>query len=193
MDRLAQARKLAIAALGEPPPVAQLLAPLDYILSDHFRQRSLCKAVEDLANADDFDREMAEAVLRFMKSDFGLHVIDEEEDLFPLLRRRALPEDDINMVLGALSLEHASDHDDAERIVEGLAQALETRRADFPDAEFAALLKRFAAGERRHLIVENAIVMPLARARLNDDDLRNLGRRMAARRGIDYPEKKHAV
>lgn len=193
MDRLSQARTLVIAALREPPPAAQLLAPLDYILSEHFRQRSLCQAVENLANADGFDREMAEAVVAFMKSDFGLHVIDEEEDLFPLLRRRALPEDGIEDVLGALSLEHASDHDDAERIVEGMAQLLETDGAGFPEPDFAKLLKCFAASERKHLIVENAIVMPFARARLTKDDLRNLGRRMAARRGIDYPEKKNAV
>ncbi|WP_419913210.1 hemerythrin domain-containing protein [Hoeflea sp.] len=193
MDRLAEARKLAIAALGEPPPALQLLAPLDYILSEHFRQRSLCQAVEHLANADGLDREMADAILGFMAFDFGLHVIDEEEDLFPMLRRRALPEDGIEDVLGALSLEHASDNEIAERIVEGLAQALETEGADFPRAELAALLMRFADGERRHLIVENAIVLPLARARLTEDDLRNLGRRMAARRGIDYPENKNAV
>lgn len=192
MDRLAQARNLAIAALSEPPPAAQLLAPLDYILSEHFRQRSLCQAVENLAKADGLDREMAEAVVGFMKSDFGLHVIDEEEDLFPLLRRRALPEDGVEDVLGALSLEHALGHDNAERIVEAMAQALETDGADFPKPDFAELLKRFAASERRHLIVENAIVMPLARARLTKDDLRNLGRRMAARRGIDNPEKKNA-
>ncbi|WP_206057158.1 hemerythrin domain-containing protein [Nitratireductor sp. XY-223] len=193
MDRLQEARTMAISALREPPPAVQLLSPLDYILSDHFRQRTLCAVLDKMAEAAGFDRELIEAVLDFLKSEFGLHVIDEEEDLFPLMRRRAMSEDAIDEVLGELSLEHASDRVDADRIVEGLAGALEANGAGFPAPQFARLLKRFAAKERRHLIVENAIIMPLARARLTDDDLRNLGRRMAARRGIDYPEKKHAV
>ena len=46
------------------------------------------------------------------------------------------------------------------------------------------LLARFAANERQHLIVENAIVLPLARARLSEDDKQKLGMRMAARRGL---------
>jgi hypothetical protein len=46
----------------------------------------------------------------------------------------------------------------------------------------AAAVTAFAAQERRHLIVENAIVLPLARVRLTPQDLETLRRRMLQRR-----------
>ncbi len=192
MNRRKEVRAMTIEALENAPPVAQLLSPLEYILTDHFRQRALCQALDELADSDALDTEQAAAALDFLKTEFSPHVIDEEEDLFPLLRRRAEPADDIEEVLGELSLEHATDRDEAELVIGELSSAIEANGSGFPSPKFAELLQRFAANERRHLIVENAIVMPLARARLTADDLRNLGRRMAARRGIDYPETPNA-
>ncbi|MCB2076099.1 MAG: hemerythrin domain-containing protein, partial [Novosphingobium sp.] len=123
----------------------------------------------------------------------GLHVLDEEEDLFPLLRRRTELEDRIDDTLEVLCQEHDADRRDAHDIVEGLSALAERGAARPLKVAFRKLLRRFAANERRHLTVENAIVLPLARARLTADDLRNLGRRMAARRGLDFPGMPHAV
>lgn len=181
---------MALCALATPPPAAQFATPLDYLLADHFRQRTLCRMIDQIANAQERDDACIAAVLRFLSEDFGPHMLDEEEDLFPLLRRRAEPEDQIDDVLGALSQEHTTDGLDADAIKKGLAEV---------DAEgqftpvFRDLLHRFAANEKRHLIVENAIVLPLARVRLKASDLRQLGRRMAARRGITYPGHTHAA
>ncbi len=187
MNKRQEARAMAIEALETMPPASQLRSPLDYIFADHFRQRVLCRVLDDIADAEACDTELLTAALDFLKTDFAPHVIDEEEDLFPLLRRRAEPEDRIGEVLDDLSQEHAADKLDADRIIEGLQQARERGEGPLSEA-FQALLHRFAANERRHLIVENAIVMPLARARLTKDDLSTLGRRMAARRGLDYPK-----
>ncbi|MCY6380164.1 hemerythrin domain-containing protein [Hoeflea prorocentri] len=189
MNRHEEARATAIMALKTPPPVAQFLTPLQYILTDHFRQRTLCQVMEEFAEGGAFDEDKVGAALHFMMSDFSLHVIDEEEDLFPLLRQRAMPEDDIEEVLDDLSAEHATDRTDADDITGILRDAIETGGKGFPGADGSEWLRRFAKNERRHLIVENAIVMPLARARLSAADLRSLGRRMAARRGIEYPGK----
>ncbi len=183
---------MALQALETMPPVAQLATPLDYIFADHVRQRVLCSVLDQIAETRALDRDLAAAALGFLKADFAPHIIDEEEDLFPLLRRRSRPEDHIEAVLGDLSQEHAADQLDAQVIIEGLQAVLENRGNDRLDQDFRRLLRRFAAYERRHLTVENAIVMPLARARLTQDDLRNLGRRMAARRGLDYPDDTHA-
>lgn len=178
------AAKSALSAIMTPLPAAQLALPLDYLAADHLRQRSLCSLVERIADEPTPGREEVGAVLRFLREEFGLHIIDEEEDLFPLLRRRCEPEDRIEEVLGELSQEHASEKQIAETITEGLNA---TARSGAFNHDFRELLRRFAANERRHLVVENAIVLPLARLRLTADDLRNLGRRMAARRGTDYP------
>lgn len=191
MNKQQEAKAMALQALDTMPPAAQLTTPLDYIFADHFRQRVLCSVLDDIAETGVVDRDIAAAALRFLKTDFAPHVIDEEEDLFPLLRRRSQPEDRIEDVLGDLSQEHASDKLDADGIVEGLQTVLESDD-NAADDDLRILLRRFAASERRHLIVENAIVMPLARTRLTKDDLRNLGRRMAARRGLDYPDETNA-
>lgn len=188
MTKRQEARKMALEALQTMPPASLLHTPLEFIFADHFRQRVLCGILDEMADTGFADRKMTEAVLAFLTSDFGTHVIDEEEDLFPLLRRRAQPEDRIEDVLGELSEEHAADKTDAQEIIDILHRALESDERSIPPPYTASLLHRFAANERRHLIVENAIVMPLAKVRLSADDLRNLGRRMAARRGTDFPE-----
>jgi hemerythrin-like domain-containing protein len=188
-----EAQQLALETLNTMPPAEQFLSPLDYIFADHFRQRTLCAMLDRIATEESVDRKAVATVLRFMRGDFGLHVLDEEEDLFPLLRRRTEPEDRIEDILAELCQEHDADRKDASDIVEGLEAIEESGAHRPPTSAFRRLLQRFAANERRHLTVENAIVMPLARARLNADDLRNLGRRMAARRGHDYPGTVHAV
>ena len=128
------------------------------------------------------------AALDFLRSDFGLHVVDEERDLFPLLRRRRQRQDRMNDILGSLSAEHATDALDANRIIAALVAALGRDDPVPLDDGARALMTSFATNERRHLTTENAIVLPLARARLTTGDLETLGRHMAARRGVDYPE-----
>ena len=191
MNKQQEAKAMALQALDTMPPTVHLTTPLDYIVADHFRQRVLCSVLDDIAETGVVDRDIAAAALRFLKTDFAPHVIDEEEDLFPLLRRRSQPEDRIEDALGDLSQEHASDKIDVDAIVDRLQAILDSDDNTAGD-DLRTLLRRFAASERRHLIVENAIVMPLARARLTKDDLRNLGRRMAARRGLDYPDDANA-
>ncbi|NIR60715.1 MAG: hypothetical protein GWO02_15015, partial [Gammaproteobacteria bacterium] len=56
-------------------------------------------------------------------------------------------------------------------------------------ADDRALLAAFANHARRHLIAENAIIMPLARARLSDDDLRTLRAEMRRRRAWTEPRE----
>lgn len=193
MSLEAESRALAIAALAERPPVDLLLTPLDYIFADHFRQRSLCRILGELAGAAEFDRAMAQAALDFLRTDFFLHVFDEEKDLFPLLRKRREKQDRIGDILARLVSEHSADALDAELIVAALAGALDEAAPAPLDEAARALFARFAANERRHLTAENAIVLPMARARLTSGDLETLGRHMAARRGITYPESRDAV
>ncbi|GAB4349113.1 MAG: hypothetical protein Kow0026_04250 [Oricola sp.] len=182
MNGKGEARDLALSVLAEQPSAGQFAEPIDYLFAEHFRQRTLCAVIDVIADDTRCDAECIAAVLRFLREDFGPHVLDEEEDLFPLLRRRAEPEDRIEEVLGELSQEHAADKRDVGTIVEGLSRS-ESGRA--PSPSLRKLLHRFAANERHHLTVENAIVLPLARVRLTADDKRVLGRRMAARRGIE--------
>lgn len=179
----------------EPLPTALLRKPLDYILADHLRQRVLCVLCERIAERRDAAAEagtgntadIVREVLDFIEHDMVVHVIDEEQDLFPLIRRRAKPDDDIEEALGQLSGEHADDGELGARIAAGL-KALRDGDTKRPPAELAADLRAFAASQRQHLALENATVMPLARVRLTARDLEELAARMAARRGILFDE-----
>jgi hemerythrin-like domain-containing protein len=167
----------------EPLPRELLRKPLDYILAEHLRQRVLCVLCEQVAEDEQFDADLVREIVGYLKSEMVVHVIDEEQDLFPLIRRRAQPDDDIEMVLGQLSGDHAAEERLASSIVEGLERALgETGRPI--SGELRVALKRFAQTERQHLALENATVMPLAKLRLSERDLKDLAARMAARRGI---------
>lgn len=188
MEKRAEARRMAIDAVRTALPVMFFKKPLDYIVADHLRQRTLCGMLDEIAVEKKPDIQKIDAVVDFLKTELAPHVQDEEEDLFPLLRRRAHPDDEINLVLGKLSENHSDDQIDSDQIVSQLPVLKETPDYCIQNPDFAELLTKFAANERQHLIVENAIVLPLARVRLSEEDQVNLGKRMAARRGIPFPE-----
>lgn len=169
----------------EPMPAEMLAQPLDFFFADHFRQRTVCSLMEDLANAQALDTGMAEEVLAFLREDMALHVRDEEEDLFPLLRRRCDPEDEIDAVLGTLAAEHDADERLARTIVEGLTVMIAGGTAVRSDPELREILLEFARCQRRHLALENNIVLPIARMRLTEIDLANLSKRMEVRHGLE--------
>jgi len=167
----------------ETLPAELLRRPLDYILADHLRQRVLCVLCEQIAAKELVDVGLAREVIDYLQNDMVVHVIDEEQDLFPLIRRRAEPEDEIEVVLGQLSGEHASEENLATSIVGGLGHMLEHLSEPLPE-DLRSALALFAHNERHHLALENATVVPMAKLRLTERDLKELSARMAARRGI---------
>jgi len=169
---------------GIEPISADLLAtPLDFFFAEHFRHRQLCGLIDRLSGATFFDPGPIAEVVDFLRFEAPLHIIDEEEDLFPLLRRRCLAEDEVEGVLGVLSAEHKADGVLGRTVRTYLERCLETRSAPGGSLEGRRDLAAFAAQERRHLALENAVVLPIARQRLTPEDLTGLARRLAARRG----------
>ena len=166
----------------ESMPDALLKDPLDYFFADHFRQRIVCRLVDELSGSPEPDLDLAREVVLFLRRDLGLHVQDEEEDLFPLLRRRCEPEDHIGDVLDGLAADHAVDNRLAAQLVRGLEDVIARGNTESFDTKLTAALAAFSKGQRRHLAIENAIVLPLARARLTRRDLTLLTKRMRARR-----------
>ena len=167
-----------------PMPRDLLGNPLEFFMADHLRQRAAFALIEQLATVDTLDRALATHVLDFLGTDMVAHVLDEEDDLFPLLRRRCEPEDDIEHVLGDLSAEHAADERIALEVRAGLAEALEAGCAAGDIEYLRKRMLAFAYAESRHLALENGIILPLARARLTKDDLRDLSERMTKRRAV---------
>jgi hemerythrin-like domain-containing protein len=168
----------------EEIPAALMAEPLNWLFAEHYRHRQLCRLLEVLAAAAVFEPEPIRRALDFIGKEMALHVVDEEEDLFPMLRRRCEPEDDLESVLGVLSAEHRSDITAAGAVREKLQACLDERKAPGLDFATRKALTDFARHQRRHIALENAVVLPIARLRLDAADLRTLGRRLAARRGV---------
>lgn len=168
----------------EDIPRELMTEPLDWFFAEHYRHRQFCRLMTEVAMAHVFDGERVTALVEFIRNDLALHIIDEEEDLFPLLRRRALPEDEIEDVLGRLSAEHKADSVRAQSVRDHLEACLARQAAPGLVPEARKALQDFASQELRHLALENAVVLPIARLRLSEADIRAMGRRLAARRGL---------
>jgi hemerythrin-like domain-containing protein len=165
-----------------PTDPALLATPLEFLCEDHMRERQVCSVIDGLATSVSFDPSAARHVLRFVNEELNLHMRDDAEDLFPLLARRCTAEDGIGLAIARIR----TDLDEAARLLPGLravlARCLDTGSG--PAAEDRALLIRFAGHVRRHLAAENAILLPIARARLTRRDLQRLSSRMRTRRGL---------
>ena len=166
----------------------QFLRPLEAIRLEHDLQLLLCERLLKLANDQEVGSvaQVAETLLAYLTSDLPLHAMDEEEDLFPLLKLRCHPGDGFDAVLAQLEFEHSVDKVLAHHIVIDLKE-IAGARALSSSMRFFADLRSFAECQRRHLAWENGVVLPLAGKRLTPPDLAEMGRNMAARRGITYP------
>ncbi len=168
----------------EPLPADLVHEPLNWLFAEHYRHRQLCRLIERVGTATVLLDDEAREILAFLRHDMPLHIIDEEDDLFPLLRRRCQPADELDAVLGGLSAEHRDDLEHARALIVVLEQALIDGQAPGHDLETQRLFTDFALHERRHIALENAVVLPIARLRLTTHDLRSLSARLAARRGV---------
>lgn len=181
MTRAAGQGGFSLAALRQRPDRSLLASPLQYIAADLYRQRMMCATLERMAAQEQLDARAAAAVLAFLQQDLPLHMRDTEDDLFPLLRQRARAEDRLDELFDRLQTDHAS----ATNAIDAVCAVLQGQGAD---AEaWPPVLAAFAANGRRHLTIENAILLPLGQARLTAGDLLALGRSMAARRGLKEP------
>lgn len=169
-----------------PAVLARLSDPLGFIHEDHLREREICAALDVLASSAAPDAEKVTEVLTFLTHDLPLNIDDEREDLFPLLRRRCKPEDEIDKAIERLSTDYTHAAEDTPKVV----AILEKLRVNDqrPTDEETSILRRYITHARRHLFLDNAIVLPFARLRLTHHDLQILRLRMMRRRGIGRSE-----
>ncbi len=158
--------------------------PIEFLFAEHDRQLVVCAALDrlagDCATAD--ARDNAAFALGYLERELPLHIADEEESLFPLLKRRADPDDDIDALLAILNDEHDTDHEYHRKLLEPL-RAIAAGRASADAVAFAHMARAFSVFQRRHLAWENGTILPLARKRLTAADQAAMGDAMAGRRG----------
>ena len=174
------------ASPTDPAGIALLDQPLDYLLADHLRHRAISATLRGFADHHAASRADADRVIAYLTQDLRLHHEDEDLDLYPALRRRARPADELGPVLARLT----EDHRQGEPMIDTIVDALSARPAADPvriDTGTGELIQAYTAMEHRHRAIENAVVLAIARIRLTRADLKPISRAMKARRGIFLP------
>jgi hemerythrin-like domain-containing protein len=166
-------------ARGETADAGRIGDPLDFIAEDHMREREVCALIDRLVALVPISPADRDRVLVFLQEQLPHHLEDEEIDLFPMMLERCEPEEEIDKVIDRLTSDHGHAQADAPAIV----ALIQTEAAEL-NGDARARLADFARHSRRHLVLENAIILPIARARLTPDDLRIMKRHMQERRGI---------
>lgn len=159
--------------------------PLEMLQACHVRIEERLESLEKLAQhvaargADGAAQSVAKEVLGYFDTSAADHHQDEDEDLFPLLRRHAAASGrpEVAAAIEELEREHATMERQWQRLRRGLAAI-----AKGDGALEAQEVERFAWLYRRHMERESAAVLPFAKQTLDADQLRALGDRMAARR-----------
>ena len=135
------------------------------------------------------ERRALEAALKYFREAAPKHIADEEEDLFPMLRRSPSP----HVVADTERLE--AEHKTAEawhREVEEICERWLRTNLLSPDEKthLRRLLRSLSDLYRTHIRTEEERVFPAALNELSDFDLQIVGRHMASRRGVLYiPEQ----
>ncbi len=156
------------------------LSPLDRLVAMRLVLQAFCAIVRSLSTVSpELFRAMAGALAHFLAQDFVRIVTEEQDGLLVYLRRRLMLGDELDTLIEHLHDEHRQDCEQA-RILSGrcgeFATGIET---DWPDLLEA--LSAFAEQQRRHLIWEDATILPVARERLQADDLQSWSAEMTRR------------
>ena len=161
--------------------------PLEVLLACHGRIEKQCATLAKLLahlpqhGSDAQAQQAARNILNYFDTAAVNHHDDEERNLFPLLERTGQGAwCDIVELL-------TSEHDDLAQLWRALRPPLQAIMQGETVALNTIHTERFIALNRSHIAFENERVLPLAREILSAADLQSLGRAMAARRGVNYP------
>lgn len=173
---------IEVASPAAPVPPALLRTSLEFFVAEHLRQRQFLGFLEQVTAAEALAVESATDIATFLRNDVTLHIIDEEDDLFPLMRRRCPDEDEIENVLSVLARDHVAARQSADLIVNTVGATSDSSGSNMVQPSLRAAAAEFIRRGRLHIALENAVLLPLARVRLLPADLAELSARMETRR-----------
>jgi hemerythrin-like domain-containing protein len=160
--------------------------PLALLRACHGKIVEHCELIEDIVralqgNSDELDtRQAARKAITYFTSSARQHHEDEEQNLFPLLIRQSLKLADL---VNSLKQEH--------RTLDELWLAIEPELRRMPEPAdpdaFIAAASAFCKLNREHVIRENTDFLPIAQSSLSSQQIKDIGRAMAQRRGARYP------
>jgi pyridoxamine 5'-phosphate oxidase len=134
----------------------------------------------------------AASIVRYFEEALPRHHEDEEMDLFPRLmeKLRAQSSGPAAATVGATIASLLADHEEMHALWQAMRAQLQKvaagRDPQFDDAQVLLFVTRF----RAHLEVEDGTLAPVFKRMFRTKDLREIGRAMARRRGVDWkPER----
>jgi hemerythrin-like domain-containing protein len=168
-------REVRLANGRSRSPTVSKKDPIGMFEHEHMRHREMCDCLEAIADSlpDLVDPHMCASLATMLRVDLPAHHRSEEEVLFPLIQMRAEPDDELGGMLAQLRREHAIDEGYADELSDLLDSLATGGRPENPDM-IGYMLRGFFESYRRHLHWEQAVILPLARRLLTEDDLRGL-------------------
>lgn len=162
--------------------------PFEMLKACHERIKAQCETLRRLAahlpthGSDAQAQQAASNVMRYFDGAGRHHHEDEEEDLFPRMIAAAHGQNVERLALLVSELQR--EHRDMERMWDGIRDTLEqiAHGENTPLAEIE--VNRFCTLYHTHIAIEEANMIPLAAMLLGENDLSQIGRAMAARRGV---------
>ena len=172
-----------------PTPAASFDHPIDILDGCHDRILRNCALILRISlhvatKGQDAEAATAAAgVIRYFDTAGANHHRDEEDDLFPALQQYA-PSAELNAVFD-LIFRLKADHKRLDALWADMRGRLSAVAEGRDGGLTATTAGEFTAAYRRHIALEEAELLPLARRVLDDSLLRALGGRMARRRGVE--------
>lgn len=166
--------------------------PIGLLKACHMRIEQRCalllRIMEHMAKhgADEQVKQACNQVLHYFNNSGPLHHQDEEQDFFPALLRYAKRSQ--KKKLQALIEDLNADHEEMERAWHALRANLEGVIADTVPTLDPDLVDRFQTIYFAHIQREEAEAFAAAVDCLPPEELERIGRAMAARRNVAYPD-----
>jgi pyridoxamine 5'-phosphate oxidase len=165
------------------PPSPDFSDPLAVLRACHEDMLAQCETLENLVThirEQGFDADARSRIARtvqFFTTVAVQHQQDEETDLFPILNRQSLKLADIVFRL-------RKDHEQLRKLWDGLLLDLKKGPALADDHAFADQVAAFCSAYRDHIRRETRELLSMAQHILSNQQLQEIGRAMARRRGI---------
>jgi hemerythrin-like domain-containing protein len=176
-------------------PAAGFDQPLELWLACHDRVRRMCTLLQRLLEhvrtrgADEQAKVTASSIRRYFDEAARRHHEDEEVDLFPRLLKHleGRTGSEATGVRNAIALLE-NDHREMGRLWSVLRDALAAIDRGDAGALDEAVVGLFVSRYRSHCEVEDTVIAPALRRALSAEELDEVGRAMAQRRGVDWDE-----
>ncbi len=163
---------------------------------ERFLQALLTVATQVVGGPLDAEhRRLLEVGLKYFREAAPKHTADEEEDLFPILRKLASPRVSTTLAdVDRLEAEHkiaAAWHREVDDICGHWL--CEDHLSEHDATRLRELLGSLTKLYRLHIAAEEEKVFPTAQAELSEAQKQAIGRRMASRRGVLFISEPHLL